>query len=113
MTIPEEGYLLRVFVGESDKHDGKPLYEWIILKAREAGLAGATALRGIEGFGAHSRLHTAKILRLSEDLPIVIEIVDALEKIERFLPVIDGSIVEGLATLERVKVRFYRGGAST
>ena len=110
MMIPEEGYLLRIFVGESDKHDGKPLYEWIVLKAREAGLAGATVLRGIEGFGAHSRLHTAKILRLSEDLPIIIEIVDALEKIERFMPVIDGAIVEGLATLERVKVHFYRAG---
>jgi uncharacterized protein len=113
MTIPEDGYLLRVFVGESDKHEGKPLYEWIILKAREAGLAGATVLRGIEGFGAHSRLHTAKILRLSEDLPIVVEIVDALEKIEQFMPVIDHAIVEGLATLERVQVRFYRSGSST
>lgn len=110
MTIPENGYLLRIFVGESDKHDGKPLYEWIVLKAREAGLAGATVLRGIEGFGAHSRLHTAKILRLSEDLPIVVEVVDAAEKIEAFLPVIDGAIGEGLATLERVQVRFYRGG---
>ena len=110
MTIPEDGYLLRIFVGESDKHEGKPLYEWLVLKAREAGLAGATALRGIEGFGAHSRLHTAKILRLSEDLPIVVEIVDSLEKIEAFMPVVDHAIREGLATLERVKVRFYRGG---
>ena len=74
--LPEEGQLLRIFVGESDKHDGKPLYEWLVLKAREQGLAGATVLRGIEGFGAHSRLHTAKILRLSEDLPIVVELVD-------------------------------------
>jgi len=111
MTIPEDGYLLRVFVGESDKHQGKPLYEWLVLKAREAGLAGATVLRGIEGFGAHSRLHTAKILRLSEDLPIVIEIVDSLEKIESFMPVVDQAISEGLATLERVRVRFYRSGA--
>ena len=71
--IPEDGYLLRIFVGESDKHEGKPLYEWLVLRAREAGLAGATVLRGIEGFGAHSRLHTAKILRLSEDLPIVVD----------------------------------------
>jgi len=110
--IPEDGYLLRIFVGESDKHEGKPLYEWLVLKAREAGLAGATVLRGIEGFGAHSRLHTAKILRLSEDLPIVVEIVDALEKIERFMPTVDHAIGEGLATLERVKVRFYRSGAS-
>ena len=112
MTIPENGYLLRIFVGESDKHDGKPLYEWLVLKAREAGLAGATVLRGIEGFGAHSRLHTAKILRLSEDLPIVVEIVDALEKIEAFMPVVDGAIGEGLATLERVQVRFYRSGVA-
>lgn len=112
MTIPENGYLLRIFVGESDKHDGKPLYEWLVLKAREAGLAGATVLRGIEGFGAHSRLHTAKILRLSEDLPIVVEIVDALEKIEAFMPVVDQAIGEGLATLERVQVRFYRSGVA-
>jgi hypothetical protein len=110
-TIPEDGYLLRIFVGESDKHEGKPLYEWLVLEARKAGLAGATVLRGIEGFGAHSRLHTAKILRLSEDLPIVVEVVDALEKIEAFMPIVDRAIGEGLATLERVKVRFYRGGA--
>jgi hypothetical protein len=110
MTIPENGYLLRIFVGESDKHEGKPLYEWLVLRAREAGLAGATVLRGIEGFGAHSRLHTAKILRLSEDLPIVVEIVDALEKIEAFMPTVDRAIVEGMATLERVQVRFYRSG---
>ena len=110
MTIPEDGYLLRVFGGESDKHDGKPLYEWLVLKAREAGLAGATVLRGIEGFGAHSRLHTAKILRLSEDLPIVVEIVDSLEKIDAFMPIVDRAVIEGLATLERVKIRFYRSG---
>ncbi len=111
MTIPEDGYLLRVFIGESDKHEGKPLYEWLVLKAREAGLAGATVVRGIEGFGAHSRLHTAKILRLSEDLPIVVEMVDSLEKIQAFLPMVDGAVSEGLATLERVSVRFYRAGA--
>ena len=110
MTIPKDGYLLRIFVGESDRHEGKPLYEWLVLKAREAGLAGATVLRGIEGFGAHSRLHTAKILRLSEDLPIVVEIVDALEKIEAFMPVVDRVIGEGLATLGGGQVRFYRGG---
>lgn len=111
MTIPEDGYLLRVFVGESDKHEGKPLYEWLVLKAREAGLAGATVLRGIEGFGAHSRLHTAKILRLSEDLPIVVEIVDSREKVEAFMPTVDHAITEGLATLEKVKVHFYRAGS--
>ena len=95
MKLPEDGYLLRIFVGESDRHEGKPLYEWLVRKAREEGLAGATVLRGIEGFGAHSRLHTAKILRLSEDLPIIIEIVDALEKIEAFMPIVDGVIAEG------------------
>jgi len=113
MTIPDEGYLLRIFVGESDKHEGKPLYEWLVLKARETGLAGATVLRGIEGFGAHSRLHTAKILRLSEDLPIVVEIVDSLEQIEAFMPVVDRAVGEGLATLERVRIRFYRSGSGT
>ena len=102
--------MLRIFIGESDKHEGVPLYEWIVRKAREQGLAGATVLRGLEGFGAHSRVHTAKILRLSTDLPIVVEIVDSLEKIEAFLPAIDGAIREGLATLERVQIRFYRSG---
>jgi hypothetical protein len=111
MVLPKEGSLLRIFIGESDKCEGIPLYEWIIRKAREHGLAGATVLRGIAGFGAHSRVHTAKILRLSTDLPIVVEIVDSLEKIEAFLPAIDSAIREGLATLERVQVRFYRGGA--
>jgi hypothetical protein len=108
MVLPEEGHLLRIFIGESDKHGGLPLYEWIVRRARAAGLAGTTVLRGIEGFGAHSRVHTAKILRLSEDLPIVIEIVDTREKIEAFLPEIDAAIPEGLATLERVEIRFYR-----
>ena len=112
MMLPEEGHLLRIFVGESDRHEGRPLYEWLVLKAREQGLAGATVLRGIEGFGAHSRLHTAKILRLSEDLPIVVEIVDTREKIEAFLPVVDHAIGEGLATLERVAIRFYRSGSA-
>lgn len=110
MVLPEEGHLLRIFIGEDDHHEGLPLYEWIVRKAREQGLAGATVLRGLEGFGAHSRLHTAKILRLSTDLPIVIEIVDTREKIEGFLPTIDGAISEGLATLERVEIRFYRSG---
>lgn len=110
MILPRDGKLLRIFIGESDRHEGLPLYEWIVRKAREHGLAGATVLRGLEGFGAHSRLHTAKILRLSSDLPIVVEIVDTEEKIEAFLPVVDGAIREGLATLERVEVRFYRAG---
>ena len=112
MNLPNDGKLLRVFIGESDKHEGKPLFEWIVQKAREHGLAGATVLRGLEGFGAHSRLHTAKILRLSSDLPIVVEIVDTEEKIEAFLPVIDDAVDEGLATVERVEVRFYRPGKS-
>ncbi len=110
MVLPEEGHLLRIFIGESDKCDGIPLFEWIVRKARENGLAGTTVLRGLEGFGAHSRIHTAKILRLSEDLPIIIEIVDTREKIENFLPLIDNAITEGLATLERVQIRFYRSG---
>jgi PII-like signaling protein len=109
--LPREGHLLRIFLGESDRHEGLPLYEWLVREARERGLAGATVLRGLEGFGAHSRLHTAKILRLSTDLPIVIEIVDTIEKIEAFLPVVDAAVVEGLATVEKVDVRFYRSGA--
>lgn len=110
MQLPEEGCLLRIFIGESDHHGGKPLYEWLVLRAREAGLAGATVVRGLMGFGAHSRLHTFKIERLSLDLPIVIEIVDTREKLEAFLAAIDGIIDEGLATLEKAEVRFYRSG---
>lgn len=112
MTLLKEGRLLRIFVGESDQCQNLPLYEWIVRKAREQGLAGATVLRGLEGFGAHSRLHTAKILRLSSDLPIVVEIVDTAEKIEAFLPVVEPAIVEGLATVEKVEIRFYRGSPS-
>ncbi len=108
MVLPEKGHLLRIFIGESDKHEGLPLYEWILRKAREYNLAGTTILRGIEGFGAHSRIHTTKILRLTEDLPIIIEIVDTLEKIEAFMPQIDDAIEEGLATIEKVEIRFYR-----
>lgn len=109
MHIPEDGYLLRIFVGESDRYDHHPLYEAIVLKAREAGLAGVTVLRGVMGFGKHSVLHTAKILRLSEDLPMVVEIVDSLEKIEQFLPQLDEMIGDGLVTLEQVRVIHYRG----
>jgi PII-like signaling protein len=108
MTIPEDGYLLRIFVGESDRHGHLPLYESIVLKAREHGLAGATVLRGVMGFGKHSVLHTAKILRLSEDLPMLIEIVDSREKVDKFLPLLDGMISDGLVTLERVKVLQYK-----
>lgn len=108
MKIPQDGYLLRVFLGESDKWQGRPLYEAIVMKARELHLAGATVLRGPMGFGARSRLHTAKILRLSEDLPIIIEIVDAKEKIDTLLPHIDDMVKDGLVTLERVQVIKYR-----
>jgi PII-like signaling protein len=108
MTLPQDGCLLRIFLGESDRHSGTPLHEWIVLKAREQGLAGATVLRGMMGYGAHSRLHTSKIERLSLDLPIVVEIVDARDKVEAFLALIDGDIKEGLATLEKAEVRFYR-----
>jgi PII-like signaling protein len=107
MTIPEDGALLRIFVGESDRHGHHPLYEAIVLTARKNGLAGVTVLRGVMGFGKHSILHTAKILRLSEDLPMVIEIVDSAEKINAFLPVLEGMIKDGLVTLERVKVLHY------
>jgi PII-like signaling protein len=99
-----EGYQLRIFVGETDRHGHHPLYEAIVLKAREQGLAGATVTRGLMGFGKKSVLHTAKILRLSEDLPLVIEIVDSLEKIESFLPVLEEIIGDGLVTLETVKL---------
>ena len=110
MTLPREGRLLRIFIGESDRHENLPLHEWLVRKARENGLAGATVLRGLEGFGANSRLHTAKILRLSSDLPIVVEIVDTTEKIEAFMALVDEAVREGLATLEPVEVRLYRGG---
>ena len=112
MKIPEDGWLLRIFIGESDSWHGKPLYEAIVLQARELHMAGATVLRGPMGFGAHSRMHTAKILRLSEDLPIVIEIVDAREKIDELLPHIDQMVEEGLVTLERVRVIKYRANNS-
>ncbi|RPJ28133.1 MAG: DUF190 domain-containing protein [Planctomycetaceae bacterium] len=108
--LPKEGQLLRIFIGESDKHGGLPLYEWIVRKAREQHMAGATVVRGLQGFGAHSRMHTAKILRLSQDLPIVIEIVDTKEKIAGFLEMIDAIVEEGIATLEEVNIHFYRAG---
>jgi uncharacterized protein len=107
MQIPPNAVLLRIFLGEDDKHRGRPLYEAIVLKARELQLAGATILRGPMGFGHSSRLHTAKILRLSEDLPIVIEIVDSEEKIEAFLPRLEEIMGSGLVTLEKVRVLQY------
>ncbi len=103
-----DGRLLRIFIGESDMYEGRPLYEAIVLALRKEGLAGATVLRGIEGFGKSSRLHTAHILRLSEDLPIIIECVDTAEKIEAILPTLDTMIGDGLVTMERVDVRVYR-----
>lgn len=108
MNVPEDGYLLRIFIGESDRHGQHPLYEAIVLKARETGLAGATVVRGVMGFGKNSVIHTAKILRLSEDLPIVIEIVDSPAKVEAFLPALDEMINDGLVTMERVKVLHYK-----
>ena len=108
MHIPEDGHLLRIFVGESDRHGHVTLYEAIVLKAREMGLAGATVTRGVMGFGKHSIIHTAKILRLSEDLPMIVEIADSLENIERFLPTLDEMIKDGLVTLERVRVIQYK-----
>jgi PII-like signaling protein len=107
MQIPHDAVLLRIFFGEGDRHGHMPLYEAIVLKAREMHLAGATVLRGAAGFGHSSVLHTAKILRLSQDLPIVIEIVDSKGKIEAFLPVLDGMIGSGLVTLETVQVLQY------
>lgn len=112
MRLDGEGTLLRIFIGELDKWHHMPLYESIVLRARELGLAGATVLRGPMGYGAHSRLHTAKILRLSEDLPVVIEIVDKDEKIQAFLPELDKMVPDGLVTLEKVRVIMYRARAA-
>lgn len=108
MKLPPEGQLLRIFIGESDKYEGKPLYEWLVIKAKENGLAGATAIRGLMGFGANSRIHTSKILRLSLDLPIIVEIVDTHEKIKEFLSIIKNVVKEGLVTLEKADVHLYR-----
>ena len=110
MNLPHEAVLLRIFIGESDRWEHKPLYEAIVLKARELHLAGATVLRGPMGFGKSSRLHTTKILRLSADLPLVVEIVDSEENIQSFLPVLDKMMGGGLLTLEKVKVMDYRAG---
>ena len=113
MKLPFEAFLLRIFIGESDKIGGKSLYEVIVEEARRHGIAGATVFRGIMGFGANSRIHTSKVLRLSEDLPMVIEIVDAEDRINAFLPVLDSMIDEGLVTLEKVKVIAYRHNVKT
>ena len=113
MQIPKQALLLRIFIGEDDKFGGSPLYEAIVLRAREMHLAGATVLRGPMGFGASSRLHTTRILRLSEDLPLVIEIVDSEEKITGFLPKLDTMVREGLITLEKVQVVMYRANEAS
>jgi PII-like signaling protein len=113
MKLEGAGLLLRIFVGDSDRFEGEPLFEAIVRRAREQGLAGATVLRGVEGFGAHSRIHTARILRLSQDLPVVIEIVDRADRIEAFLPELDRMVPEGMVTLEEVRVVLYRPGSST
>jgi len=112
MEIPHEVTLLRIFIGESDRHENRPLYEAIILKAREMHLAGATALRGPMGFGKSSRMHTSKILRLSMDLPMIIEIVDTEEKIQGFPPVLDKMITGGLVTMEKIRALHYRGAVT-
>jgi len=108
MRLEGEGKLLRIFIGESDRWHGKPLYEAIVEVARQHGLAGATVVRGIEGFGADSHLHTSRILRLSEDLPVVVEIVDTTEHIDRVLPLLDDMVAEGMVTIEDVHVVAYR-----
>lgn len=109
MQLPQEGTLLRVFIGEADKYQGKPLYEWIVKQARERGLAGATVLRGMMGFGANTRkIHTFRFDTLSEDLPIVIEIVDTQDKLEQFLGLIEPHIKAGLVTIEKARIKFYR-----
>ncbi len=108
MKLPEDGMLLRVFIGEADMYDGKPLFEQIVLRARALNLAGATVLRGMMGFGASSRLHATKVLRLSEDLPIVVEIVDTKEALETLLPFLDETVKDGMITLEKAQVIKYR-----
>ena len=110
MKLPEEGKLLKIFVGETDKHNGKALYEAIVLKAREMNLAGATVFRGLMGYGATSRIHSVKLLRLSEDLPVMIEIVDTEENIGKILPFLDETVHEGLITMEKVSIVKYRHG---
>jgi len=113
MNLPEEGCLLRIFVGDSKRHEGKPLYDYIVRQAREQGLAGATVFRGMMGFGASSRIHTSKILRLSEDLPVLIEIVDTRGNLESFLKRINPMVKDGLVTLEKAQVQIYRSNKQT
>lgn len=109
MDLPEEGHLLRIIIGESDRHEGVPLYEWLVVKARENGVAGATVVRGMMGYGANSRIKTTSILRLSEDLPVVIELIDTREKLEDFMEIVDPVLKGGLVTFEKMHIRMYRG----
>lgn len=113
MDLPQEGYLLRIIIGESSRHQGMPLYEWIVVKARESGVAGATVVRGMMGYGANSRIKTTSILRLSEDLPVIIEMIDTKEMLEQFLEVVDPAIKEGLVTFEKMHIRMYRSTQRT
>lgn len=114
MQLLEEGYLLRIFIGEADKYQGKPLYEWLVLQAKDQGLAGATVLRGVMGFGANSRkIQTFKLTRLSEDLPVVVEIVDTKDRLDAYLETVDESIQAGMVTLEKATVRIYRGNVKS
>lgn len=108
MSLSGEGLLLRIYIGESDRHENQPLATALIERARREGLAGATALRGLQGFGRHSTIHSANILRLSSDLPIVLEIADTEEKVEAFLPIVEEMVPEGMATLEKIRIFFYR-----
>ena len=109
MQLPQDGTLLRIFIGEADKHEGKPLYEWIVLKAREQGLAGATVLRGMMGFGANTRqIHSFRFDTLSEDMPIIVEVVDTSEKLDKFVETIEPHIKAGLVTLEKAQIKVYR-----
>jgi|ERR1700733_13707 uncharacterized protein len=108
MSTPTEGYCLRIYIGESDKKDGMPLHEWLVGKAKGCGIAGATVFRGTLGFGAHSHIRSAKLFDLSVDLPIVVEIVDEKEKLDAFMAIVDINVEEGLATMQKVEVHFYR-----
>lgn len=110
MDLPQEGHLLRIIIGESDRHEGMPLYEWIVIRAREQGVAGATVVRGMMGYGANSRIKTTSILRLSEDLPVIIEMIDTKEKLENFFELLSPVLSEGLVTFEKMHIRMYRSG---
>ena len=108
MVVPKKGQLLRIFIGENDHYQGIPIHEWIVNMACDKGLSGASVMRGFSGFGVHSHVHTAKILRLSSNLPIIIEIVDTKDKIDLFMPIIDAAISKGVATLQQVEMRVYQ-----